>query len=91
MPRKKAVSIKPSTGRKRPTKLPGIEAQYPNVAKWVNGFGWIEIGIHDWEGFQARSLDEGGLICENTDCGTLASAMKALEEELGAWFKENER
>jgi len=84
-------SSEPSTGRKRPTKKSGIEGQYPNVAKWVEGYGWIEIGEMDWQGFQARALDAGGLICENTDCDTLASAMKALEEELGAWFKENER
>ena len=39
MSKKKTVSIKPSTGRKRSGKQPGIEAQYPNVAKWVNGYG----------------------------------------------------
>ena len=47
MPKKKAVSIKPSTGGKKPTRQSGIEAQFPNVAKWVDGYGWIEIGIHD--------------------------------------------
>jgi hypothetical protein len=82
---------RPSTGGKGRTKQPGIEGQYPNVAKWVKGYGWIEIGIHDWEGFQARALDEGGLIYENTDCDSLAGAMKGLETELGRWFKERDR
>lgn len=70
---------------------PSIEAQYPNVAKWVNGYGWIEIGIHDWEGFQARALDEGGLIYEDTECDSFADAMQALETGLGAWFKQQDR
>ena len=70
---------------------PSIEAQYPNVSKWVNGYGWIEIGIHDWDGFQAKALDEGGLIYENTDCDSLAGAMQLLEKELGAWFRKHDR
>jgi hypothetical protein len=69
---------------------PDIEAQYPNVAKWVNGYGWIEIGIHDWEGFQARALDEGGLIYEDADSDSFAGAMQVLETALGAWFKEQD-
>jgi hypothetical protein len=69
--------------------MTGIEAQFPNVAKWVNGYGWIEVGIQDWQGFQARALDAGGLIYENADCGTLAAAMQVLEKELGAWFRRH--
>ena len=68
-----------------------IEAQYPNVAKWVHGYGWIEIGETDWQGFQVRALDAGGLIYENNDCDSLAEAMQALEEGLETWFKEQDR
>jgi len=82
---------KPSTGRMRPTKRPGIEAQYPNVAEWVKGYGWIEIGIRDWEGFHASALDEGGLIYENTDCDSLAGRMQALENEPRSWFRKHDR
>ncbi len=82
---------KPTTACKRPAKAPGIERHYPNLAKWVQGYGWVEIGIHDWEGFQARALDEGGLIYENTDCDSLAGAMRRLETKLERWFKEQDR
>jgi hypothetical protein len=75
----------------RKPKQPGVEPQYPNVAKWVKDYGRIEVGNHEWEGFQARALDEGGLIYENSDCDSLAGAMQALEEELRAWFKEQDR
>ncbi len=68
-----------------------VETQYPSVAEWVNGYGWIEIGIHDGEGFQARAFDEGGLIYENTDCDSLAEAMRELENGLGEWFEEQDQ
>ncbi len=70
------------------TAKPDIETQYPNIAKWVNGYGWIEIGETDWQGFQVRALDAGSLICEDNNCDSLAGAMQALETGLGAWFKE---
>ena len=77
--------------RKRSTNLSGIQAQYPNVAKWVNGYGWIQIGETDWQGFQVRALDAGGLIYEDTECNSLVSAMQSLETGLGAWFMEQDR
>lgn len=77
--------------RKKVTKELGVEEQYPNVAKWVNGYGWIEMGETEWQGFQVRALDSGGLIYENADCGSLAEAMQALENGLGEWFEEQDR
>ena len=44
-----------------------IEAAYPNVAKWVSGCGWIEIGDQDWQGFVVRALDEGGVAYEERE------------------------
>jgi len=66
-----------------------IEAAYPNVAEWVQGCGWIEIGDQDWPGFVVRALNGGGLIYEHEGCRTLAEAMAALEKGLGKWFQEN--
>jgi len=68
-----------------------IEDQYPNVAKWVRSCGWIEVGETDWQGFQVKALDAGGMICENAKCGSLAEAMKYLEKALGTWFAEQGR
>lgn len=82
---------RPIAGRKRPARAIDVEAQYPNVAKWVNGYGRIEIGDTDWLGFQVIAVDAGGLIYENTNCDSLAGAMQALEAGLEAWFKDRGR
>ena len=66
-----------------------IEATYPNVAEWVQGCGWIEIGDQDWQGFVARAMNGGGLIYEKEGCRTLVEAMAALEKGLGEWFEKN--
>ncbi len=54
---------------------PDIEAAYPNVAEWVQGYGYIEIGDQDWQGFFVRALNAGGLIYEKEGCRSLADAM----------------
>ena len=66
-----------------------IEAAFPNVAEWVQGCGWIEIGDQDWQGFVVRALNEGGLVYEQEGCRTLAEAMAALEKGVGKWLDEN--
>ena len=66
-----------------------IEAAYPNIAEWVRGSGWIEIGDQGWRGFAARALYEDNIACETDTCRTLAEAMAALENGLGEWNKEN--
>ena len=66
-----------------------IQAAFPNIAEWVEGCGWIEIGDQDWQGFVVRALNEGGLIYEKEGCKTLAEAMVALEKGLKKWLDEN--
>jgi hypothetical protein len=66
-----------------------IKAAFPNVAEWVQGCGWIEIGDQDWQGFVVRALDAGGLVYEREGCKTLAEALVALEKGLEQWFEEN--
>jgi len=61
---------------------------YPAVAKWVQSYGWIEIGEQQQFGFVVRALDDGGLIWESKDCGTLDEAMTALETSLQHWPAE---
>jgi hypothetical protein len=76
------------TKKKDETKT-AIEAAFPNVAEWVQGCGWIEIGGQDWQGFVVRALNEGGLIYEQEGCHSLAEAMVALDKGLEKWFDEN--
>ena len=40
------------------------ETNYPHVARWVQDFGWIEIGQDDFSRSMVRALDIGGLIWE---------------------------
>jgi hypothetical protein len=66
-----------------------VEVDYPRVAEWVDGCGWIEVGQQDWQGFVVRALNEGGLVFEQEGCQTLGEALAALEKGLAKWFREN--
>ena len=38
----------------------GFEQMYPNIARWVQSYGWIEIGDDGQSPSFIRALDEGG-------------------------------
>jgi hypothetical protein len=65
-----------------------VETLFPAIAKWVGGYGHIEIGDQEMFGFVARALDYGGLAFEDDKPDTLAEAMAALEKGLKKWFEE---
>jgi len=65
-----------------------VEKLYPAIAKWVQGYGHIEIGDQEMSGFVVRALDYGGLVFEDDKPDTLAEALAALEKGLAKWFKE---
>lgn len=65
-----------------------VQKAFPAIAKWVNGYGHIEIGDHEGFGFIIRALDYGGQVFEDNKPGTLAEAMAALEQGLARWFKD---
>jgi hypothetical protein len=62
------------------------EKAVPAVAKWVNGFGHVEIGDREGFGFIVRAIDYGGVIFEDDKPNTLAEAMLALEKGLADYF-----
>lgn len=67
----------------------GIEQMYPNIADWVGGYGWIEIGHDDWSQSFIRVLDSGGLVWESKpEYKSLDHAMRALEKALGKRIEE---
>jgi hypothetical protein len=70
------------------TSEPAINEAFPNLAKWVQSYGWIEIGEREQLGFVARALDDGGLIVEDNRCETLAEATQSLDTALAAWFSK---
>ncbi len=65
-----------------------VETLFPAIARWVRGYGHIEIGDQEMFGFVARALDYGGLAFEDDRPDTLAEALAALEKGLARWFKE---
>jgi hypothetical protein len=66
-----------------------LEEVYPNIARWVTTYGWIEIGQDDYNSSFVRVLDEGGMVWEGSDdYETLDEAMQALEAGLAEWMKQ---
>ena len=65
-----------------------VEKLFPAIARWVRGYGHIEIGDQEGFGFVVRALDYGGLVFEDDKPDTLAEAMAALEKGLRRWFEE---
>jgi len=73
----------------RPTEeQQSVEKLFPTIAKYVQGYGHIEIGDQEGFGFVVRALDYGGLVFEDDKPDTLAEAMAALENGLRKWFEE---
>ena len=65
-----------------------VEELFPAIARWVRGYGHIEIGDQEMFGFVARALDDGNLAFEDDKPDTLAEAMASLEKGLRKWFDE---
>jgi hypothetical protein len=68
----------------------GVNKLFPAVAKWVKGYGHIEIGDQESFGFVVRALDYGGLVYEDDKADTLAEAMASLEKGLTEYFEQQE-
>ena len=65
-----------------------VEGLFPSIARYVRGYGFIEIGDQEGFGFVARAIGYGGIDFEDDSPETLAEAMAVLEEGLARWFQE---
>jgi hypothetical protein len=65
-----------------------VELMFPAIAKYVSGYGYIEIGDQESFGFVVRAMGYGGLDFEDDKADTLAEAMAVLEAGLTKWFEE---
>jgi hypothetical protein len=65
----------------------GVEKAFPAIAKWVRGYGHIEIGDQESFGFIVRAIDYGGVVFEDDRPNTLAEAMAALEKGLAEYLE----
>ena len=64
-----------------------VQKSFPAIAKWVRGYGHIEIGDQEAFGFIVRAIDYGGVVFEDDKPDTLAEAMAALEKGLTEYFE----
>jgi hypothetical protein len=73
----------------KPTKEQAkVESMFPAIAKYVRGYGYVEIGDQESFGFVVRALGYGELDFEDDTPETLAEAMAVLEAGLARWFQE---
>jgi hypothetical protein len=61
---------------------------YPHIARWVQAYGWIELGSDDSSRSFVRALDIGGMVWEGQErYPTLDEALQALESALAEWMR----
>jgi hypothetical protein len=66
-----------------------LDATYPIIARWVQEYGWIEIGQDGMSQSFIRTLDNGGVVWEGQEYyPTLDAALQDLETGLIAWMQE---
>jgi hypothetical protein len=65
-----------------------IESMFPSIARYVRGYGYVEIGDQEGFGFVIRAIGYGGVDFDDDTPETLAEAMTVLEAGLARWFEE---
>lgn len=67
-----------------------LEGKYPNLARFVEEIGWIEIGQHEMISAFVRAYDLGGTVYEGEDSyPDLATALQDLEDGIKEYLEEN--
>ncbi len=67
-----------------------FESLYPSTAKFVNSFGWIEMGYDEDSPLTSfiRAINMGGMVWEGEDdYPTLDLAFADLERGLSEWME----
>ena len=65
-----------------------VGAMIRAIARYVRGYGSVEIGDQESFGFIVRAVGYGGVDFEDDRPSTLAEAMAVLEAGLARWFEE---
>jgi hypothetical protein len=78
----RAAMVKPSPEQAK------VETMFPAIARYVAGYGYIEIGDQESFGFVVRAIGYGGVDFDDDTPETLAEAMAVLEAGLTRWFEE---
>ena len=68
---------------------PSFRVEFPTIARWASGYGWVEFGIDGLDRPFARALDEGGTVWEGEGpYETLDEALGDMEEGLARFMEE---
>ena len=63
---------------------------YPHIARFVDRYGWIEVGYDDFSDAFIRALDMGGTVwIGKSSYASVDDALADMEQALAAWMKEN--
>ena len=66
-----------------------VDEVYPHLARWVDAYGWVEIGHDEGSRSFVRALDEGGTVWEGeASYPTLAAALAAVDAGIGQWLHD---
>lgn len=78
-------------GGQTPLRLgPAFEASYADVAGWIMGGGWVELGHQEGTSSMARALDEGGVVWEGKErYDNVDDLLRDLNEGIARWNEEN--
>jgi formylglycine-generating enzyme required for sulfatase activity len=67
-----------------------FQDQYPTIARFVEAFGWIEIGEDEMVSAFVRAYDMGGTVYEwKSSYPSLEAAFQDLEAGIKAYIEEN--
>ena len=69
--------------------MKNFSSTYPNIAEWIESYGWIELGQDDYSKSLIRALDEGGMRWESkAKYKSLDDALDELEAALDKIIEE---
>ena len=66
-----------------------FEQKYPNLYRFVNEIGWLEIGLHPVVPCFVVAIDEGGTVYEGKESyPSMEDAFQDLEDHIKDWLEE---
>jgi SOS-response transcriptional repressor LexA len=69
---------------------PPFEQSYPELANWIMGGGWVELGKTDSVSSMARALDDGGMVWEGKErYQSMDDLLRELNEGIARRNEEN--
>jgi hypothetical protein len=80
----------PTSPKAASAKIPlSFQQQYPNIDRFINEIGRIEIGQDEGLSGFVRAIDFSGLVYEGQDSyPTMEAALQDLDQGIKAYFEE---